>query len=138
VNVADLISDHEGIRLYPYYDTVGKLTIGCGRNLTDRGITHEEAMVLFDHDLALVRQSAESFPWYGPLDEVRQAAILDLLFNLGLSRFKLFKHFIAAMCIHDYHVAAEELKDSRWYEQVARRGPRIVGMIRTGEWPSQP
>ncbi|NBW16869.1 MAG: lysozyme, partial [Caulobacteraceae bacterium] len=30
---------HEGERLKPYRCTAGKLTIGVGRNLDDRGIT---------------------------------------------------------------------------------------------------
>ena len=34
---------HEGLRLKPYRDTVGKLTIGVGRNLDDVGITRAEA-----------------------------------------------------------------------------------------------
>ena len=40
-----LIRD-EGLRLFPYTDTVGKLTIGVGRNLTDAGISADEAEVL--------------------------------------------------------------------------------------------
>ncbi len=35
---------HEGLRRKPYRDTVGKLTIGAGRNLDDVGITREEAL----------------------------------------------------------------------------------------------
>ena len=42
----------EGVRLKPYRDTVGKITIGVGRNLTDVGITPDEADVLLDHDIA--------------------------------------------------------------------------------------
>lgn len=41
----ELIRD-EGLRLKPYRDTVGKLTIGVGRNLDDVGITKDEAMHL--------------------------------------------------------------------------------------------
>ena len=38
----DLIEHHEGRRAFPYHDTVGKLTIGVVRNLTDRGLSDDE------------------------------------------------------------------------------------------------
>ena len=40
-----ILKEHEGRRLKPYTDTVGKLTIGYGRNLTDVGISDEEARI---------------------------------------------------------------------------------------------
>ena len=54
----------EGLRLKPYRDTVGKLTIGWGRNLEDNGITKLEAEVLLDHDLAAAElECRRAFPW---------------------------------------------------------------------------
>ena len=41
---------HEGMRLKPYRCTAGKLTIGIGRNLDDRGISQKEAYVLLEYD----------------------------------------------------------------------------------------
>jgi lysozyme len=41
----------EGVRLHPYTDTVGKLTIGVGRNLADMGISDAEATVLLQNDI---------------------------------------------------------------------------------------
>ena len=46
-----LLRRHEGVRLKPYRDTVGKLTIGVGRNLDDVGITPDEATVLLRTDI---------------------------------------------------------------------------------------
>ena len=42
----------EGTQLEPYLDTVGKLTIGIGRNLSDCGIRLDEAELMFQNDLA--------------------------------------------------------------------------------------
>ena len=39
-----MLKRHEGFRAFPYLDTVGKLTIGYGRNLSDVGISIEEAV----------------------------------------------------------------------------------------------
>ena len=54
-----LIAKHEGLRLKPYKDSVGKLTIGYGRNLDDVGISQEEAEILFSADVAQARKEAE-------------------------------------------------------------------------------
>ena len=40
---------HEGLRLKPYRDTAGKLTIGVGRNLDDVGVSEAEAFALLNY-----------------------------------------------------------------------------------------
>jgi lysozyme len=138
VNVRELIADHEGEVNHAYTDSLGYLTIGVGRLIDKRmggHITHDEAMYLLDNDIEKCRVFASKIPWFAALDEVRQAAILDLIFNLGETKFMKFAQFRMAMSVKDYPWAAEELKDSLWYRQVKRRGPRIVSMILTGEWP---
>ena len=42
---------HEGLRLKPYRCTAGKLTIGIGRNLDDRGISLKEAYAMLERDI---------------------------------------------------------------------------------------
>ena len=138
MNVRDLITAHEGEVLYAYNDSLGFLTIGVGRMIDKRmggHITHDEAMYLLDNDIAKCLVAANKFSWFPKLDEVRQAAILDLLFNLGESKYLKFVQFNAAMSVKDYPWAVQELQDSLWYSQVGRRGPRICSMLMTGEWP---
>jgi len=94
-------------------------------------------MFLLDNDIARCREMAQRFPWYHALNEVRQAAIIDLLFNLGLVRFRKFVRFIASMNDQNWLSAGQELAASAWWLQVGRRGPRIRSMIETGEWPSE-
>ena len=68
MTVQDLISKHEGLRLFPYADTVGKLTIGFGRNLTDIGISRDEADALLTNDLDRARTGiAEAWPPFSQL-----------------------------------------------------------------------
>jgi lysozyme len=135
VNARDLIIGHESLKLKPYKCTANKTTIGVGRNLDDKGISESEAMVLFENDIADTTQFCRSYKWFDALSEVRQAACLDLMFNLGPSRFSNFRNFIQAMKERQYTWAAAELVNSRWYSQVGRRGPRIVSMIRSDSWP---
>lgn len=136
MDVKRLIQGHEGYSLKPYKCTSGKITIGWGRNLDDRGISESEAMLLFENDLADVLQNCRKYPWFDSLSEVRKAAVMDLMFNLGPNRFAGFRNFIQAMSLQQYTWAAAELKDSRWYTQVGRRGPRIASMIRNDTWPT--
>jgi len=44
------LREHEGLRLPPYHCPAGKLTIGIGRNLGDKGITEKEAVMLLEND----------------------------------------------------------------------------------------
>ena len=51
----DMLIRHEGLKLKPYLCTAGKLTIGVGRNIQDRGITYQEAMMLLENDIRLIK-----------------------------------------------------------------------------------
>lgn len=132
-SLVDQLILHEGLRLKPYMDTVGKITIGVGRNLSDNGLSSAEAMSLLDHDIdEAVADLAGAFPWFLQLDEVRQRAMVDLRFNLGPARFRDFKRMIRAMAEKNYPKAAGALRESLWYTQVKSRGVHLVQMIVTG------
>ena len=51
----DLVRD-EGLRLELYQDSVGKWTIGVGRNLDDVGISEDEAMYLLRNDISRAKR----------------------------------------------------------------------------------
>jgi lysozyme len=129
--------DDEGLRLKPYVDTEGKVTIGVGRNLTDRGISRGQAMTWFDEDIDeaehwLIRQC----PWALPLDPPRYAVLVNMRFNLGPIRFLGFARMLSALQLGDYERAAAEMLDSRWAEQVGPRAQRLATQMRTGTWPA--
>ena len=48
--ITDQLIRHEGLRLTPYRCPAGRLTIGVGRNLEEKGISEQEAMVLLEND----------------------------------------------------------------------------------------
>lgn len=128
----ELIRD-EGLRLKPYLDSVGKLTIGVGRNLADNGISEAEALVMLRNDIANSQQELERFGWFRQLDSRRKDAILNMHFNLGLPRLLSFKKMIAALEQGKWDKAADEALNSRWAEQVGERAVRISLIIRYGE-----
>jgi lysozyme len=125
----------ESVRLRPYQDIFGKWTIGIGRNLTDVGISMDEAIVLCDTDMTNAITELEHYPWYPNLDVVRQTALASMMFNLGASRFGNFHGMIKAFQEGNLDAAAGEAVNSAWYTQVGSRGKRIVAMLRTGQWP---
>ena len=131
----DILIRHEGLRLKAYRDTVKKLTIGVGRNLDDVGITREEALFLLDNDIVRVRREVlKSFPWFSHLNAVRQNVVLNMVFNMGLPRFRQFKKTIAAIKAKKWDEAADEMLDSRWARQVGRRARELATMMRTGKY----
>ena len=134
MNIVDLLIKHEGLRLKPYRDTVGKLTIGVGRNLDDMGITRGEALYLLGNDINRVRlELIKIVGWFLTLGTVRQTVLIDMVFNLGITRFKRFKKLIRAIEARDWEKAATEMLDSRWARQVGRRATELARMMRDGD-----
>jgi lysozyme len=134
VTLKEQLRRDEGFRLKPYRDTVGKLTIGCGRNLDDKGISAEEAYLLLDHDIAEVRASLARFDWFTALDEARQGVCLNMAFNLGVGGLLAFVKMIQALEVQNWDRAATEMLDSLWARQVGARATRLAEQMITGEW----
>lgn len=129
---------HEGERLKPYRCTAGKLTIGVGRNLEDRGITREEAAYLLANDIAAEeRELLRALPWVAKLDEVRQRVLLDMAFNMGVVGLLAFKRTLATIQAGDYQRAAAMMLDSKWAGQVGQRAERLSRMMATGKDPRE-
>jgi lysozyme len=133
---AHLLAD-EGIRLFPYQDTVGKWTIGIGRNLSDVGISAMEAYDLLDHDIdRAVLGLVARYDWFPNLDPVRQAVLVNLAFNMGAASLAKFVNTLAAVERGDYAAAARGLRASKWFRQVQpSRSSRLITMMETGAWP---
>jgi lysozyme len=127
------LTEHEGLKLKPYICTSGKLTIGIGRNLDDNGISEGEAQEMFWNDIDRCElELDEHLPWWRDQSDVRQRALLNLCFNLGIKRLLKFKNTLAAWEKEDYEGAAKGLTQSLWFKQVGRRGPAVVAMVRKG------
>lgn len=125
---------HEVVRLKPYRDTLGKLTIGVGRCLDTKGITNAEAMQLLDNDIADVFNDLMArTSWFRFLDPARQVAMCDMAFNLGINGVLNFHDMCAALERKDYNTAAKEMLDSLWHKQVGKRAEELAEIIKTGK-----
>lgn len=147
----ELVRD-EGLRLKTYRCTAGYLTIGVGRNLDANGIyanekiygislagaksigiTHSQAMRMLDNDIDIVEADLDrNLPWWRTLDPVRQRVMVNMAFNLGITRFLKFKNTLRFIRNGEYQRAANGMKHSLWYRQVKSRAVRLQTMMATG------
>lgn len=129
-----LLVNHESFRQFPYVDTTNNLTIGVGRNLSDRGISPTEAFYLLDDDILYFSGKLNHFlGFFHTLDENRQIALIDMCFNVGVQGFLNFTQMILALESGDYERAAFEMLDSKWASQVGERASCLANIMRTGE-----
>ena len=125
---------HEGMKLTPYRCTADKLTIGVGRNLDDMGITEKEAEFMLDTDILRCCDDLDrNMSWWRDLSETRQRVLVDMVFNLGISRFMKFQNMIDALANGNYAGAAAEMLDSRWADQVGQRAQRLSRAMENDE-----
>lgn len=128
----DRITRHEGVVLKPYKDTMGKLTIGIGRNLDDVGITEDEAEYLLDNDISKVKLELTPYIWYAGLDNTRKDVLVEMAFQLGLAGVLKFNDMITALNKQDYEEAADQMLDSTWYKQTPNRCKELAELMRNG------
>lgn len=129
--IKNLIAD-EGLRLKPYTDTVGKLTIGVGRNLDDEGITAQEALYLLNNDIQRIEKVLAPLPNFSQLSEPRQRVITEMAFNIGFQGVMEFKEMWKAIQDQDWDDAANAMLDSLWAKEVGQRATRLATAMRTG------
>ncbi len=135
---------HEGLELHVYLDTKGIPTVGIGHNLRNDPaekelgrvlkvgdeISENEAMLLFDKDLAIaVQEVSQAINCFYKLSDIRQCVLVDMAFNLGIPRLKKFKKALTAIEKSEYETAAKEMLNSSWARQVKSRAPRLALMM---------
>jgi len=126
-----MIQRHEGFRNHVYKDSIGVLTVGYGHALHE-GSTMPRSLLedLFEYDYAIAEHGYNQLGL--ELDDVRRAALIDLIFNVGLAGVKRFKKMLLAIAQGDYETAADEIEQSHYYYQVGNRAKEITHMVRTG------
>jgi lysozyme len=133
-DLKDMLIRHEGLRLTPYNDSLGVLTIGVGRNLRDVGISRSEADILLQNDIDRAEDDANHhFYWFYALDNARQVVVLSMIFNLGISRFSLFSKTINYIAVQKYREASEEMLKSSWAKQVGQRAIELSMIMQNGK-----
>lgn len=130
---------HEGVRYNSYLDTHNLPTGGIGHLLRANEISQypigapiSEAQVQtwFSQDsVSAIQIAQELVTNWNDLCDVRKRACADLAYNLGKPRLSKFTNFLNAMKAGQFDRAGQELRNSKWFTQVGKRGPNIVTMI---------
>ena len=122
MSTIELIKKHEGYRSKLYKCTAGKSTIGYGRNIEDNGIRADEAELMLLNDVAECEAVLKDrIGVWVILSDERQGVLINMMYNLGWPRLSRFKRMLIAVEDGDYQLAAIEMLDSRWAEQVGNR-----------------
>lgn len=139
-----MLLDHEAKRRFPYDDktghpptlpTKGKITIGIGRNLTDKGLSEAEILYLFNNDLREAEEIARSVLGMAEFDKLsvnRQAVLVNMAFNLGRIGLSGFHETLRAIREERYSDAAIRMKASLWAKQVGDRAVALAEMMKNG------
>jgi len=137
-NLRDQLERDEGRRAAVYPDSLGYWTIGVGICVDARkgcGLLPEEIDFILDNRIAKARKELSSIlPWTDTLDPIRRDALVNLVFNLGISGLVEFRHFLAALQLGDWQTAKAQLLDSTADHQEPARIGRLAEQILTGQW----
>ena len=145
VFIAGRIKLFEGFHPERYGDGVTKGVIlqGYGRSIRGQSparISRSTADAWLQSDLAKCQRHLDQhLPWWRRLSAVRQAAMLDLTYNLGIDKLKTFRRFLHSMQSGHYTAAASHLmvtdgRKSRYARQVGVRAKEVSSAIATDKW----
>ncbi len=141
--VRGFLIEEEGWRNKAYPDPLTKAepwTIGVGHTgpevRPDSIWSNEKISATLSVDIHEAREAAQAFfgEHFAKLNDVRQAVVISMIFQMGLAGFRRFRKAIAAIYRDDWEEAAKEMLDSLWAKQTPRRAFRTAEMMRTGEW----
>lgn len=141
MNLAQQLRQEEDAVPHAYQDHLGFWTIGVGRLIDRRkggGLSPEEIDFLLDNDIR--RYSAEVFralPWAQDLDEPRQAVLIGMAFQMGLSGLLGFRNALAHVKAGRFARAASAMLTSQWAQQTPGRAARMARQMETGQWQTR-
>jgi len=138
MNIIDQLRRDEGEVLHAYQDSRGFWTIGVGVCIDARvncGITKAESDILTQNRVdRITAQLEQQLLWFAGLDAVRQGAITNMAYNMGVEGLLKFHQTLEYIQQGNYEAAAAEMLHSVWAQQVGDRAQRLSEQIRTGEW----
>jgi len=124
----ELIKKHEGYRKHTYKDVTTK-SIGYGINLK-YGLTKEEAELLLRHRLKIVYRELVRYDWFLKLPYTKQNVLINMGYNMGITKLLKFKKMIKALKVLDFKKAGYEMYKSKWYNQTGYRAKELVKIIK--------
>jgi len=126
-----MLEEFEGFEGLPYECPAGFQTIGFGRNLEVYPYTETEAR---EWSLKILEDYRKSMmihhPWLVEAPMEVRLIVTDMAYNLGVQGVNGFKNMFKALKHQEYLLAADELKDSKYYEQTGHRAEVHFGTLK--------
>lgn len=131
----------EGCEYQIYLDHLGLPTFGIGHLVTEddeehglevgTAVSEDRVRQAFESDIEITVDECQRLyeDWIDFPDEV-QLILANMMFNMGRPRLSQFKNMKAAVDERDWDRAADEMIDSKWYQQVTNRADRLVQRMR--------
>lgn len=156
--IFQMLKQDEGLKLDVYKDTEGYWTVGIGHLLTknpDKSvainvldslvgrktnglITQQEAQTIFESDVKNVdsgiKQNSFVNDVFVSLDSVRQDALRNMVFQMGVQGVAGFKNSLRLLKEKNWSQAAINLKQSKWHRQTPNRANRVINVFETGTY----
>jgi GH24 family phage-related lysozyme (muramidase) len=132
----DQLKQDEGHRLVVYTDTRGFPTVGIGHHIqpiyTGDTVSQAQVNLWFDEDVSqAIQDCLWVFPDWESYPDVVQEVVVNMMFNVGRTRFLDFQRFIAAIQQQDWVWAALEMHESLWAQHFPARARRLIARMHT-------
>lgn len=132
-----LLIEEEGVVNHAYTDSLGFTTIGVGHLIDPRkGGKISDAIVaaILDEDIAAKTADAATLDGFAALNDVQRAAVVAMVFQLGIGGVRGFPAMLRALAAGDFKSAAAAGRASLWHQQTPARSNREMKMLETGLW----
>ena len=124
-----------------YTDHLGYPTFGIGHLVVERDpeygkeigtyVPEYRVIKAFKQDIETVLSDCNRlYEDFEDLPEEAQRVIANMMFNMGYTRLSKFRGMKRGVDARDWNDAADEMVDSRWYNQVINRATRLVERMR--------
>tara|TARA_R100001086_G_scaffold110895_1_gene56541 strand:+ start:94 stop:540 length:447 start_codon:yes stop_codon:yes gene_type:complete len=133
----DQLKIDEGCVNSVYLDHLNLPTVGIGHLVTEwddeygkpvgTEVSEDRVNELFDQDVQVTIDECKLlYNNFDELPEEAQQIIANMMFNMGRPRLSRFHKMKRAVDAGDWEEAGNQMKDSRWYDQVTTRAKRLV------------
>ena len=131
----------EGVKYEVYHDHLGYPTFGIGHLVVEHDpeygkeigthVPEYRVIKAFKQDIKTVLSDCNRlYKDFEDLPEEAQRVIANMMFNMGYTRLSKFRGMKRGVDARDWNDAADEMVDSRWYNQVTNRATRLVERMR--------
>ena len=136
------LKEDEGVKYEVYLDHLGYPTCGIGHLIKPEDaeaelevgdeVSEERVIELFKEDIGIAcRDAVNIYGWSGFCEwpEEVQNILINMTFNMGMTRLQKFKKMHEALESQNWKQAAIEGRDSKWYKQVTNRAERLMSKL---------